>query len=238
MNVEIEITLRCNRSCHPCNRHSNLFKFIDLSSTDMSLEQIERFCCHVEHRGEQLGHISLLGGEPLLHPKLRQITDILYNRLKKRKLVKQLNLTTNGDALRNAHPRCLEHLNITVSWTKRGMIYVLTAPKDTQQVRRRCPVPKHCGVCLNTWGYWLCGPGAAIARLFGLKQFQSMELPKGIKSFGKLDQEGNLADLCELCQWSARKPMVAADNFHPSSSYVAAIERYKSDPVCPTLERF
>jgi hypothetical protein len=237
MNVEIEITLRCNRSCPQCNRYSNLFDFMPLDDTDMTLGQIDKFCSQVERGGQRLGKIALIGGEPLLHPELEQIVDMLHTRLREKRLVRELVMTTNGDNLKKVHPRALEHLRITVSWNKMGFLYSLAAPKDLGQTMRTCPVPRKCGICLNVWGYWPCGPACAISRLFDFPQYQRVELPKSLEEFGPLDRLGNW-DICQLCQWAAKKPVLVRERNEPTESYQRAIEKYRASPTVPRLTRF
>lgn len=235
MRVELEITLRCNRACPTCNIHCNLFDFIPLDDldTDMTLEQVDRFCWEVINKGKRLRQVSIIGGEPLLHPEFATIVDMLYKLLYKQKLVGELRLCTNGDFLSTVHPSVLEKTRIKVDWTKEDYRNMLAAPCDTGQSRRECHIPHHCGIGLNTFGYWPCGAGGAIARLFGKTEFQRLVLPDCVSEFG------DLSPLCNLCQLAARnRIMVLDEGTKPSSSFVTAIEAYKADPVYPRLKRY
>ncbi len=240
MRIELEITLRCNWSCKQCNRHCNAFDFMPLDDTDMTLGQIDRFCSQVEARGQRLSRLSVLGGEPLLHPHLGDILSMLDKRLHRNRLVREIRITTNGSLLQKMHPKIFDNTMISVGYSKTEFLCSQVAPGDNGQKMRHCPVPSHCGIALNCWGYWPCGPGGAIARLFGMTQYQRFDLPEhGLEDFGPLDEFGNINELCRLCQWSAKKPMYASDsNCQPSKSYRKAIESYKANPVIPTLRRF
>jgi len=230
MRVELEITLRCNRKCPECNRYCERWPWMLMEDSVMSLEQIDKFCSQVEANGKRLTQVSLIGGEPLLHPQYAEIAKMLHERLRLKRLVREIRLCTNGDALSTTHPRDLENVRIKVDWSKPHHRSSVTAPIDTGQALRACHVPSHCGICLNVWGYWPCGAGGAIARLFGLPQYQRMELPRCVEEFG------DLKPLCDLCQLSARDRI--PEGVEPSSSYRLAIEAYKANPVNPTLKRF
>ena len=94
MNIEFDVTLLCNFSCLNCNRHSN---FNDLSSpltggksnkvglnyyenTDITIEQTKKFIEEVKENGT-VERIHLIGGEPLVHPQMDKICDLMREEL-------------------------------------------------------------------------------------------------------------------------------------------------------------
>ena len=94
MNIEFDVTLQCNFSCTNCNRHSN---FNDLSSpltggkdnsvgldlyerTDISIEKTKEFVEEVKENGT-VERIHLIGGEPLVHPAMDEICDLMRTEL-------------------------------------------------------------------------------------------------------------------------------------------------------------
>ena len=94
MNIEFDVTLQCNFSCRNCNRHSN---FNDLSSpltggkknqvgmdfydrTDISIEKTKKFIEEVKENGT-VERIHLIGGEPLVHPTMDKICDLMREEL-------------------------------------------------------------------------------------------------------------------------------------------------------------
>ena len=94
MNIEFDVTLQCNFSCVNCNRHSN---FNDLSSpltggkdnsvgldlyerTDISIEKTKKFIEEVKENGT-VERIHLIGGEPLVHPTMDKICDLMREEL-------------------------------------------------------------------------------------------------------------------------------------------------------------
>ena len=94
MKIEFDVTLQCNFSCMNCNRHSN---FNDLSSpltggkknkvgldlydrTDVSIENTKKFIEEVKENGT-VDRIHLIGGEPLVHPQMDKICDLIREEL-------------------------------------------------------------------------------------------------------------------------------------------------------------
>jgi hypothetical protein len=94
MNIEFDVTLQCNFSCVNCNRHSNfndLFSPITggksnnvgldyYESTDISIEKTKKFIEEVKENGT-VERIHLIGGEPLVHPQMDKICDLMREEL-------------------------------------------------------------------------------------------------------------------------------------------------------------
>jgi len=195
----------------------------DYSDTDMTMSQIDKFCFEVEKHG-QLRNIRIVGGEPLIHPQFPEIVEMLKSRLLYKRLVWNIQLSTNGDHLAEFSPRLLDSLWIRVANVKRGFKNVDVAPIDTGQQQQTCDVPRKCGVALNVWGWWPCGPGHSICGLFDFKEYQRMEMPRRLEDFGSLDRHRNW-ELCGYCQSSARRRVKARDEV--SESYAKAYAEHK-----------
>lgn len=92
LRFEVHIVDHCNLNCKGCYHFSPLSNecFLPLEEFERDLERISALC------GDRVSHITLLGGEPLLHP---QVTDYLYM---VRKYFKKCNLEllTNGVLLK------------------------------------------------------------------------------------------------------------------------------------------
>tara|TARA_Y100000361_G_scaffold119178_1_gene110660 strand:+ start:755 stop:1843 length:1089 start_codon:yes stop_codon:yes gene_type:complete len=111
MNIEFDVTLQCNFSCLNCNRHSN---FNDLKSphsdkqvgldyyenTDISIEKTMKFIDDVKKNGT-VERIHLIGGEPLVHPQMDKICDLMREELWG-KHVKEILIISN------IHPKMLK----------------------------------------------------------------------------------------------------------------------------------
>jgi hypothetical protein len=88
MNIEFDVTLQCNFSCLNCNRHSNFNNLKDptkqskevglnlYENTDINIAQVKKFIREVKENGT-VERIHLIGGEPLVHPFMDQICDLI-----------------------------------------------------------------------------------------------------------------------------------------------------------------
>jgi len=228
--IELEITLRCNLACPTCNRHCNAYG--DLSDSDMTLDQIRRFVRDVQTSGRRYEYIAALGGEPTLHPQFAEVMEILHEGLVAKGYAQRLRIISNGvlpipESVLDLCPEV-----VTSDHETKPHYEAFIAPKDTGQERALCSVLRNCGISLSAYGYAPCGPGAAIARLFGLKGFMRKSLPANPGEFGDLEP------LCELCQRGAKSPpmlpMGAKATF--SESYQTALEAYNAAP--PQYDRY
>jgi hypothetical protein len=117
----------------------------------------------------------------------------------------------------------------------------LVAPYDTgQEMKDSCDIPNHCGINFSFDGFWPCSNGSAIARLFKLdKKYRRDKLPKSVAEWSGIDRDGNadtkngdMSDLCRLCQVSAKKPMTEKEHGRPISiSYRKALGLEGSEEV-------
>lgn len=72
LNFEVHIAEHCNLNCKGCYHFSPLSEenFLSIEEFDQDLKEMFRLC-----EGNKVSCITLLGGEPLLHP---QVTDFFY----------------------------------------------------------------------------------------------------------------------------------------------------------------
>jgi len=92
VKIEFDVTLQCNFSCLNCNRHSN---FNDLKSpltgdktvgvnlyqnTDVAIEKVKQFIEDVK-TNTTIDRIHLIGGEPLVHPHMDELCDLIREEL-------------------------------------------------------------------------------------------------------------------------------------------------------------
>jgi len=207
MNIELEITLRCNIACPGCSRHCS---YLDYSDSDMTLEQIDKFVAEVKNHGD-VDLISVMGGEPTIHPDFEIIMLKIYSELFQKGVIKRLQIVTNGVIPVSEVIKQLPLSVITVLWERdklQNFRCQLVAPIDTGQEMkdwRDCEVLRCCGTAVNTYGVSPCGAGGAIARLFGLKKYIVFHLPKSASDFG------DLWDMCKYCQVLAKPYMFYKD---------------------------
>src|SRR4030042_98687 len=201
MNIEFEITLRCNATCHSCSRHCHYGMYDDCS--DVTLEQMPRFIEEVKNHGN-IDMIHVMGGEPVLHPYFRCIVLELKDKLLDKGYIKRLQIVTNGKipipfdlgvAICISREEEKSHLHRCI----------FVAPYDTGQELKHCPVPEDCGVSFGAFGWWPCGAGGAIARLFGLTKYRRNNMPNNIYEFPEMEK------ICKYCQAKAKQYMFVKD---------------------------
>jgi hypothetical protein len=177
MNIEFEITLRCNAKCPSCSRHCPYLNYGHES--DINRDQFARFIKEVTSYSEhhtRIDMIHIMGGEPTLHPFFESIVIHLQERLLEPGCIRRLQVVTNG--IIPVNPK-LEVQTCISRPEEKGPKHrcMLVAPYDTgQQLKTKCPVPYDCGVSFGAYGWWPCGAGGAICRLFGLEQSRTMKM--------------------------------------------------------------
>jgi hypothetical protein len=170
----------------------------------MSIDQLQRFVLESIELGWHWDVITLLGGEPTLHPQFSKLFEVLA-RYREFAPACDFRLYTNGfgPAVNNA-------LACVPPWVRVGnseksptvpplfSAYNL-APVDfpddaDEDFSRGCSITKICGVGLTRYGYYPCGAGASVDRVFGLDI--------GIKKLENVTPEAmvnQLKTLCSLC---------------------------------------
>jgi len=168
--VELEINSMCDMNCPHCDRFVNV-----LPAPPMTLKQVKHFVEESLSLSWEWKRIHILGGEPTLHRQLLPILDVLceYRTYYPNVL---LRVISNGNG-RLADVRGeIEKRNIAINVeAKDGKLpayftNMYRAPLDV--LKSSEPVAPcaifgiaGCGLGLTRHGYFLCGAGAAIARI-------------------------------------------------------------------------
>lgn len=197
--VEIEIITACNFKCFNCDRSC-----AQAPSTErMSVDQIRHFVEESLDLDWKWTYVGLIGGEPTLHPELLDIIRVL-ERYRSRRTDCAVEVLTNGYGPRAE--RVLESLPdwVSVRNSKRrtsvnNFVRFHEAPLDSPRWRDApfsmgCHVTEFCGLGLTRNGFYPCGAGGSIDRVFGLDV--------GIKSLAKVDRKAlrrQKIRLCALC---------------------------------------
>ena len=198
-HVEIEINSVCDMDCPCCDR------FVDCAPTGpMKLEQVKLFVEESLDLGWEWERIHVLGGEPTLHKQLRPIIESLVDyRTYYPKVL--LRLISNGSGMLKQRRPWLESQGIAVNVeSKDGTLptyfcNMRRAPKDILEDEtpfEPCSIfgIRGCGLGLTKHGFFLCGAGAAIARVCGLDI--------GIMKLADVNWESIIAQaryLCNVC---------------------------------------
>ena len=206
-NIQLEITLRCNSICANCNR---MVGIAIPKNSDMTLSQIELFIKQTKARhlrvGLPLNSIQILGGEPLIHPHFIEIYRMIKNELQNLGIVGKIEVYSNGKI-----PVPDEVANITkISLVKdktHANMYV--SPHDERLPTKPCQWQTSCGIVLNAYGYFPCGTGSSIIRLFRWND-------KILQDFPDTHASWDYSELCPHCVHGCfgTKEFPATSDFH------------------------
>ena len=173
--IEVEITSTCDLRCPSCDR------FIDVApAPSMTLNQILDFVVESIALHWRWARIHILGGEPTLHPQLRDIVELFLSYRAFHPAVK-LTLISNGRGQLKEHRAWLEDRGIKVAVEAKSggpplwFHNMRCAPLDIFPELSRETLGRPCGnygivgcgLGLTRHGYFLCGAGASIARVIG-----------------------------------------------------------------------
>lgn len=235
--VEIEITTMCSLACFNCDRSVRQAPCRE----SMSLSQIEKFVNESFALKWQWERISLIGGEPTLHPQFFQVLEIV-KKYKNRYPNCVIELTTNGRG-----PKVLEVLSKVPDWVfvrnsqKQSVKHKFSsyniAPIDLKKYKnadfsKGCWVTTICGLGLTRHGFYPCGAGGSLDRVFGFGI--------GLKNLSEVNDvtlKSQLKILCKYCgHFKDNRNAKKVDEEVVSQSWQKAYEDYKKIP--PLLEQY
>ena len=229
--AEIDITYKCNLKCINCNRSCTQAP----SNEEIPLSEIEDFLKQSIEEKILWKRIRLLGGEPTLHSRFFEITDLLVDYKETHNPLVRLVLCTNfyGKQVRRGIENMIEKFpdKIVIKSTLKSSRVNLfrpfnVAPVDTIYNRFSdytfgCRIMEDCGLGLTPSGYYMCAVAGGIDRIF--------QYDMGRKKIP--DKADDLSDqmlaFCSLCghfgfQWPTRKIKM-------SKTWHMAYRRYLSD---------
>jgi len=196
--IEIELTTRCSLACFNCDRSVRQAP----SNEDISVEQIKKFTDESIRLNWKWKNITLIGGEPTLHPYFFEVVECM-------KQYKDFNpycnflLSTNGygktvtdilsqlpDWIHVRNSRKISNENTFDSYN--------VAPVDCDTFKKKdfskgCWICEDCGLGLSRYGFYPCGAGASVDRVFGFDI--------GIKKLGSIDDKVLREQLNVLCRY-------------------------------------
>jgi len=238
INLELNITLKCNLACSNCNRLCHVFRE---RTEHMSIEQIKKFIDQAKNNGG-INKLKVLGGEPLLHPQFVEIYDLLTSAAKDG-VINCIKIESNKTII----PPKVENYNF-VSWkgrvqSKKKHQPILWSPKDLGVVKGaqpNCPQVRKCGYSLDKYGYLPCSCAIMISRLFGNVDLYSHEFPKQLWGLDKLcqhcifsmDQEWRNQHSCK------RLSEHTIEEKTPTKSYQDALDKWDVEQFYKTQKEF
>ena len=201
MNIEINLTLRCNRSCWACNRMCGIMPYS--RADDVTLEQIDAFLEQAQAAG--VGKCKVLGGEPLMHPQFEQI----YNKLLqgfRDGVITALKIDHNHTL---PFPKHLDTHGVRIMGTSfhKKCHLAMIHPLDAGQVtvaQPRCDMLRRCGFALDAKGWLPCSAAIVLERIYNFGLYRD-KLPT---------QPWGLDQLCPNCPFSMPKEWRDRHTYH------------------------
>jgi len=222
-HVQLEVTTHCQLGCYNCDRNCGIAK----SDEHMSLDQIRKFVVESIDLNKKWGRVDIIGGEPTYYPDLKDLFSILYA-YKEFNPGTQIRFSTNGlgtEVKKNlalvpnwVTIRNSEKINKSNNFESYNDAPIDHGLKDSPP----CSIPWRCGIGLTRYGYFPCGAGAAIARVFGIDI--------GINSLYTVKPEllkAQMKELCKYCGHSNTKFKHLTNKAELSKSWELAIKDYK-----------
>jgi len=224
-HIEIEILTACNLKCYNCDRSSRQAPTGEV----LTVAQVERFVEESTELDWCWRRIALLGGEPTLHPDLFAILDRL-NRYRAKFPEVVFRIISNGYGEQVS--LTLERLPRWVSIQNTHKNSVVQshfdayniAPQDLKEYRNAdfsvgCTIPFASGMALTRHGYYPCGAGASIDRVFGLG--------RAVSSLRQVTIEGLTGEFSRLCRYCGHFHGLSASSELMSKSWAEAYSRWR-----------
>lgn len=235
--LELDITSECDLLCDNCDRACGAAP----SRERMSPAQVGRFVDESLALPWEWEVIRILGGEPTLHPELGAIIAEL-DRYREREPSCRFQLLTNGRGaraqdIRARLPGWLEVVDSRKTSPHNLFRPCNVAPRDLPEYRgadytKGCLILEVCGMGLNRHGYYPCGAGGAVDRVFAF----GVGVPSLREALaGPMHEQ--LRALCPCCGHFLRS--FFSDHVtrqETSPSWAAALARYREKP--PSLKEF
>lgn len=222
-SLEIVITLRCVGHCKNCIRMCNTTEWsgLDYSDMDMSLGHVRRviqdirdvfsLSCFTE---PVFGIVCVTGGEPLLHPNVVEITNLVHDQVTRSGMSVLTMLNTSGSM---PIPVSLSEFAVTFSRMpdKTGIhqaMFIDPAEPGIEGIGAQAPPTyatcqhyrKH-RVIVTRNGYNMCCASEGYTRLFGAEQLCLRKLPASPEQFPCIDA------ICAHCAYGAEQAFYERD---------------------------
>jgi uncharacterized radical SAM superfamily Fe-S cluster-containing enzyme len=190
--IEIDITYACNLKCINCNRSCKQAP----DDSYMTIEQVKKFIRQTKDTSRDLKRIRVLGGEPLLHPNILEILDILLE--DSQGIIIEVATNGYGEKVKETINSIPSHINVINSYKTSPEIENFEpsnlAPSDLTDFSQKdyenaCWITQECGIGFNQYGYYHCAVAAGIDRVMGI-DIGLKELPINDEEF--LEQKRKL----------------------------------------------
>lgn len=232
--IEIDITYACNLKCNNCNRSCKQAP----SNEHMTITQIQKFIKQSIESGHRFKRIRILGGEPLIHPDIIEILNVLvdYCEIESPETIIEVSTNGYGEKVKETINSIPSQINIINTYKTIPEIENFEpfnlAPRDLTDFSQKdyenaCWITQECGIGLNQYGYYHCAVAAGIDRVIGL-DIGLKELPKTENEFNNQKRK-----LCRYCGHFLNRKKVHTKNRSKiygqqiTKSWKIAYERYE-----------
>lgn len=177
--LQIEVTNRCGRDCSNCTRalHHSRYRFdVDLEDFARACEALAEFPCNSppDDRG-RTKVVGLIGGEPLLHPRLQELVEILCHFVPDachRGLWTSVNLDRDqrGAWLREKFGFINENRHDSDCFHQPVLLAIEEVIHDRKEMWRlidRCWVQRYWSGTITPKGFFFCEVAGALDWIFG-----------------------------------------------------------------------
>lgn len=203
----------------------------------MNLDQIKKFIQESINLKWKWKTIRILGGEPTLHPQFFEILNTLKE-YKKFYPLSRIQVVTNGFGIKVKNILCRVPSWILIENTnKKSNIQCFSSynisPIDIDKYKhsdfsKGCNITEFCGLGLTRYGFYACGAGASVDRIFGFNiGIKKLSLLKEINL--KMQKEA----LCRHCghykNRGAEDQKYYTQREEISSDWIKAYTRYKKN---------
>jgi len=220
-NIQLEVTSFCQLGCFNCDRNCGIYK----DATYIPLEDIQKFVDDSIRFNKKWSRIDIIGGEPTYYPYYQQMFEVI-KQYKDFYPKCRVRFSTNGlgkfvnERLKEI-PAWVHVRNSNKSSRKQAFTSYNSAPVDNGETEiKACSIPWRCGMALTQHGYFICGAGASLAKVFqfdiGIKNFEEVEP-------GRLLNQ--IPILCKYCGHSNCKSKHITEVEEISESWQKALDK-------------
>ncbi len=199
INVEMQLTLRCQIACTNCNRLMG--RFPDQGTQDdMSVRQVMRFVEQLAASPVQVKRLKLLGGEPLLHPEFERVYHVL-GAATIEGFIQSVKIECNRIIARPDLPKYNAIRWAGKPFNRKRHLPACWSPTDLglPTPNAPCSMPRICGVSLDAYGYSLCSVCSRMLSVFMREDLYVDEFPADWRNvFAETIEE-----ICPHCIFSA-----------------------------------
>jgi len=230
-SMQIAVTYRCNSACKWCVQHLDKIRWqVD---TDITAEEIRTAARLLKHYGIRINKLRITGGEPLVHPGLRQILEVVNETWAPRS--GWFRIYSNGKLprLRGVPGRFsvvpVDSAKKTDAFTPFNVSPADLGIEPKFGFIRPCVQQLYCGRWFDCFGFTSCGVAGVLGAMLGEDTYEPLPVMMGRPS------------VCQHCLYSLSKKerhaityrVKAGDIPDVTKTFERAIERWHDDPPHP-----